>query len=104
MVRSGTRPDEGTLLLLLEGHTKLGALDAALGALKSLRDVGGAHLPGGVGGWGRGGGGWVAHPFAALGLQGASSPQTPNPIHDHEAPANLQNQPTNQHAAAARKA
>ncbi|GBF87350.1 hypothetical protein Rsub_00061 [Raphidocelis subcapitata] len=43
MVRAGARPDEGTLLALLEGHCKLGALDAALGALKGLRDVGGVN-------------------------------------------------------------
>jgi len=41
MVRAGARPDETTWILLLSGHVKLGAADPALGAFKSVRNVGG---------------------------------------------------------------
>jgi hypothetical protein len=47
MVRAGVRPDEGTLALMLAGHVKLRAADEAMGALRSLRNVGGECCSGG---------------------------------------------------------
>lgn len=43
MVRANARPDADTWALLVEGHAKLGNADAALGAFRSLRNVGGAR-------------------------------------------------------------